>query len=108
FFRRHLGEGLRRAVRLEPRIPSELLPAARLDEHLARALAHEHPRRVAVPVRETALRLRGTVQHRVGDRTEPFAAGRFEEPFDVRPGKMSELVEAERDVLDDEPLVTLR
>src|SRR6266566_7654298 len=95
-------------MRPEPRIPSEVLLAAGLDQYLARALADEDARGVAVPVCETAFRLRRAVEHRVRERAEPFAARRLEEPLDVRTGEVPELVEAERDILDDQPLVALR
>src|SRR5437764_15481041 len=93
FLGRHLGERLRRSVRPEPRIPAEALGALRLDKNLAGALAEEDRRLAAVPVRDAALRLRGSIQQRVRDRAEALAAGRLEQPSDVRTGKASELVE---------------
>src|SRR5207247_2540109 len=95
-------------ARLKPRIPSELLLAARRNEHLAGALAEEDAALRAVPVGDAALRLRRAVVERVGDRREPFAAGGLEQPLHIRTGKVAELVEAQRDVFDNETVIALR
>src|SRR5438477_421512 len=67
-FGRHLRERLCRSMRLEPRVPSELLFAARLDENFPVALAEKNLRFVAVPIRDAALRFRRSIEQRVCDR----------------------------------------
>src|SRR5437588_11809608 len=89
----HLGECLLRPVRLEPGVPSEVTFAARLDQNLARDGSAENVALRSIPIRDAAFRFRGAVVQRVGDRGEPFSAGGFEEPADVRSGEVAELVE---------------
>src|SRR5258707_1473879 len=104
-FRSHFGEGSAAPVRLEPGVPAEVPGAARLDEDLADRFAVKEVRVLAVPVGDATLRAGGTVEQRVGDGAEAFAAGCFEEPADERAGEVAKLIEAERDVLDDEAAV---
>src|SRR5205085_7263446 len=107
FFCGHLRVRLRRAARLEPRVPPEAAAAARLDKNFAVAFACEHVALLAIPICDAALRLRRSIVERVCDRCQSFSSGGFEKPADVRPGKVAELVEAKGDVLDDEAMMAL-
>src|SRR5207245_11128442 len=89
---RHLGERFRRAPRLKPRVPSELLLASRLYQHFTRALAEEHVTFPAVPICDTALRLSRAIVERVCGRGETLPAGRLEQRTHVRSRKVAELV----------------
>src|SRR5699024_6694545 len=106
-FRTHLRKRLRRTLRLKPGVPSEDRGAARLDEDLTMSLAKEEVRFGAIPVPHATLRFRGTIVQRVSHGGESLAPCRFEQPSDIGAGKITELVEAERNVFDDEAAVCL-
>src|SRR5438105_281257 len=107
-FGRHFRERLLRPLRLKPGVPSEKLIASRLHQNLACALAEKHLPICAIPVGDATLSSSGTVVQRVGDGSEPFAPRRFEQPANIGPGEVSQLVEPERDVLDNETVIALR
>src|SRR6266508_1580752 len=103
----HLGECLVGAARLKPRIPTEALFTTRLHEHFAGAFTEKDVALVAIPIRDAALRLRSAIVERVCDRGEPLPPCGFEQPSHVRSWEVAELIEAERNVLDDEALIAL-
>src|SRR2546428_6207289 len=106
--RRHFRERLLRPARLEPGVPSEMLIAPRLHQNLAHALAEKDLPFAAVPVRDAALRSCGAIVQRIRNGGESSSACRFEQPANIRPREISELVEAERGVLDNKTAIALR
>src|SRR4029077_18557911 len=94
--RRHFRERLLRPVRLEPGVPSEMLIAPGLHQNLARALAEKDPPFAAIPVRDATLRSCGAIVQRIRNGGQSFSACCFEQPANIRPREIAELVEAER------------
>src|SRR5713226_7528071 len=90
----HFGERLLRAARLKPGVPPEALLAPRLDEHFAPALAAEDMSLLAVPVGDTALRLRRAIVEGIRDRRQALPSRCFQQPAHVRSGEIAELIKA--------------
>src|ERR1700680_4106 len=103
----HFSKGLLRSARLEPGVPSEVLISSRLHQNLAPALAEKDLSLAAVPVRDAALRSCGAVVQRIRDGGQSSASRGFQQPANIGSREVAQLVESERDVLDDETVIAL-